>query len=178
MKIAPLLATAAGFALTSTLGLSAAGNPGTDNGNRHASGAEETIVISDDAERPAAPAPQENFTGEVIVKPLYSANETSPNSAGRVTFSAGARSDWHTHPAGQRLIITDGTGWVQEWNGERREFHTGDVVWIPEGVKHWHGATTDQVMTHIAVQDAVDGVAVTWMENVTNAQYLDRRNHH
>ncbi len=117
----------------------------------------------------------DRFTGSVRVQSLFSANEPSRSSGGQVTFQRGARSAWHTHPLGQVLIVTDGEGWIQQWGGPVQVMHKGDVVWIPPGVKHWHGATPTTAMTHIAVQEQVDGVAVNWLEKVTDEQYhLDK----
>jgi quercetin dioxygenase-like cupin family protein len=79
--------------------------------------------------------------------------------------------DWHSHPAGQTLIVTSGTGWVQEWGGQKQAIQPGDVVWTPPGVKHWHGATANEGMTHIAMQEHVDGKVVEWMEQVSSEQY-------
>ncbi len=92
-------------------------------------------------------------------------------SGGKVTFEAGARSAWHTHPFGQILIVTEGTGWIQQWGGPIEEIRKGDVIWIPAGVKHWHGATPNTAMTHIAIQEELNGKAVEWMEQVTDEQY-------
>lgn len=111
------------------------------------------------------------FTGVVHVQALFAPQGQSRTSGGQVTFEPGARSAWHTHPLGQVLIITDGTGWVQEWGGPVREMHKGDVVWIPAGVKHWHGATPTTSVTHIAIQEMENGSPVTWMEQVTDEQY-------
>jgi quercetin dioxygenase-like cupin family protein len=88
-----------------------------------------------------------------------------------VTFEAGARSAWHTHPFGQVLIVTEGTGWIQQWGGLLEEIRKGDCIWIPAGVKHWHGASPSTSMTHIAIQENLDGKAVEWMEKVTDEQY-------
>jgi quercetin dioxygenase-like cupin family protein len=111
------------------------------------------------------------FTGSVRVQSLFDPTEPSRTSAGAVTFQPGARSAWHTHPLGQILIVTDGVGWIQQWGGPVQVIRTGDVVWIPPGVKHWHGATPTTAMTHIAVQESLNGVAVNWLEQVTNEQY-------
>jgi quercetin dioxygenase-like cupin family protein len=89
----------------------------------------------------------------------------------QVTFAPGARTAWHSHPAGQILIVTSDFGWVQEWNGEKHQIRPGDVIWTPPGVKHWHGATAANGMTHIAIQENVDGKNVVWMEPVTAEQY-------
>jgi quercetin dioxygenase-like cupin family protein len=113
----------------------------------------------------------ERFTGDVQVRALFAPEGQSRTSGGQVTFQPGARSAWHTHPLGQILIITDGTGWIQEWGGPVREMHKGDVIWIPAGVKHWHGATPTTAVTHMAIQEIENGSAVTWMEQVTDQQY-------
>ena len=111
------------------------------------------------------------FTGSVQVQQLFPASDPSSTSGGRVTFEAGARSAWHTHPFGQVLIVTEGTGWIQQWGGSIEEIRKGDVIWIPAGVKHWHGATPNTSMTHIAIQEQLNGKAVEWMEKVTDEQY-------
>jgi len=111
------------------------------------------------------------FTGDVQVRALFAPEGQSRTSGGQVTFQPGARSARHTHPFGQILIITGGTGWIQEWGRPVREMHKGDVIWIPAGVKHWHGATPATAVTHIAIQETENGSAVTWMEQVTDEQY-------
>jgi 4-carboxymuconolactone decarboxylase len=111
------------------------------------------------------------FTGSVQVQQLFPANDPSRTSGGKVTFEAGARSAWHTHPFGQILIVTEGTGWIQQWEGPIEEIRKGDVIWIPAEVKHWHGATPNTAMTHIAIQEELNGKAVEWMEKVTDEQY-------
>ena len=111
------------------------------------------------------------FTGSVQVQQLFPAYDPSRTSGGKVTFEAGARSAWHTHPFGQILIVTEGTGWIQQWEGPIEEIRKGDLIWIPAGVKHWHGATPNTAMTHIAVQEELNGKAVEWMEKVTDEQY-------
>ncbi len=118
-----------------------------------------------------AKGPAERFTGSVAVQQLFGATPDTRASAGTVTFEPGARSVWHSHPAGQTLIVTAGTGWVQEWGSAKQEMRAGDVVWIPPGVKHWHGATATESVTHIAIQEAVNGSIATWMEHVTDEQY-------
>jgi 4-carboxymuconolactone decarboxylase len=115
--------------------------------------------------------PAQYFTGSVQVQQLFPAHDPSHTSGGKVTFEPGARSAWHTHPLGQILIVTQGTGWVQQWGGPIEEIRKGDVVWIPAGVKHWHGATANTAMTHIAIQEQLNGKAVEWMERVTDEQY-------
>jgi quercetin dioxygenase-like cupin family protein len=116
-------------------------------------------------------ASAEYFTGSVQVQELFPAYDPSRTSGGKVTFEPGARSAWHSHPLGQILIVTDGTGWIQQWGGPIEEIRKGDVIWIPAGVKHWHGATPSTTMTHIAIQEQVNGKAVEWMEKVTDEQY-------
>jgi quercetin dioxygenase-like cupin family protein len=121
--------------------------------------------------RPPAQGPADFFTGRVIIKPLFGANEHNNTSAGQVTFSPCARTAWHTHPAGQTLIVTSGTGRVQQWGGQKQQINPGDVVWTPPGVKHWHGAGTTGEMTHFAIQGSVDGRTVDWLEKVSDDQY-------
>jgi quercetin dioxygenase-like cupin family protein len=113
----------------------------------------------------------EYFTGTVRIDPLFQPQAPARTSAGSVTFEPGARSAWHTHPLGQTLLITAGCGWVQQDGGPVEEVHPGDVVWFPPGVKHWHGATPTTAMTHIAIQEAVDGKVGDWLEPVTDEQY-------
>ncbi|WP_297832944.1 cupin domain-containing protein [Pseudomonas sp.] len=112
-----------------------------------------------------------NFVGNARIDPLFAARAPSAVSAGAVTFQPGARSVWHTHPKGQMLVVTAGTGWVQQAGGEKVVIKPGDVIWTPPGVKHWHGATATTGMTHIAIQEVVDGKNVEWMEPVSEAQY-------
>jgi len=104
-------------------------------------------------------------------RPLFDASEHTHATGGLVTFEPGARTAWHTHPAGQTLIVTSGTGWVQESGGERRQIQPGDVIWIPPNVKHWHGATTTNRMSHIAITNVVDGRNVDWLEQVSDVEY-------
>lgn len=122
----------------------------------------------------ASAGPASNFTGRVMVEPLWPANERINASGAYVTFEPGARSAWHIHPAGQRLVVTVGTGLVQEWGQPIQEIHPGDVVWCPPGVKHWHGATPNSRMTHLAVSGTADGKAVEWKEKVSDEQYNAR----
>ena len=120
---------------------------------------------------PSSKAPGENFTGTVRRDPLIQSEAPGRVSTGLVTFEPGARTAWHTHPAGQILIITAGRGWVQREGGAREEVTPGDAVWIAAGEKHWHGATATTAMTHIAVTESVDGSAVTWLEHVADEDY-------
>jgi quercetin dioxygenase-like cupin family protein len=120
---------------------------------------------------PSAKGPSEYFTGSVRVDRLFQPHAPARTSAGHVTFEPGARSAWHTHPLGQTLIITSGCGWVQREGGPIEEVRPGDVVWFPPGEKHWHGASPTTGMTHIAIQEAVDGKVVAWLEHVSDEQY-------
>ena len=121
--------------------------------------------------RPSRPGPADWFTGAVRIDPLFQAPEPARVSGGHVTFEPGARTAWHTHPLGQTLIITSGLGWVQRKGGPVEEVRPGDVVWFPPGEKHWHGASASTAMTHIAVQEAIAGKNVDWLEKVSDAQY-------
>jgi quercetin dioxygenase-like cupin family protein len=120
---------------------------------------------------PSQDGPEQFFTGRVQVRPLFSASAPARMSCGCVTFDPAARSAWHTHPLGQTLIVTSGRGFVQSWGGPIREIRAGDVIWAPPGEKHWHGAARDSSMTHIAIQEALDGKNVDWMEKVTDEEY-------
>jgi quercetin dioxygenase-like cupin family protein/quinol monooxygenase YgiN len=131
-----------------------------------------TMTIQRSGSLPATVGPAANFTGPVTVVPLFQASEHRRASAASVSFAPNARSAWHSHPAGQTLIVTSGTGWVRQWGGVTQEIHVGDVVWTPPGVKHWHGATRTTAMTHTAMQESVDGKVVEWMEQVSDEQYL------
>jgi len=121
--------------------------------------------------QPSRQGPSEWFTGAVRIDPLHQPNEPARANVASVTFEPGARTAWHTHPLGQTLIVTAGVGWVQRWGGPKETIRPGDVVWFPPGEKHWHGATTSSGMTHIAIQEQLDGKAVEWMEHVTDEQY-------
>ena len=113
----------------------------------------------------------EYFTGSVRVDPLFTANESALFSGAYVTFEPGARSAWHIHPTGQRLIVTGGVGRTQEWGGPMEEIKAGDVIWCPPGIKHWHGASPTTALTHIAITGTVSDKSVEWMEKVTDEQY-------
>ena len=121
--------------------------------------------------QPSVKGPAEWFTGTVRIDPLFDAAEPGRVGGAGVTFEPGARTAWHTHPLGQTLIITAGCGRVQRWDGPIEEVHPGDVVWFPPGEKHWHGAAPTTAMSHIAIQEALDGKAVEWLEHVTDQQY-------
>jgi quercetin dioxygenase-like cupin family protein len=111
------------------------------------------------------------FTGTVRIEPLFQAPDPARVICARVTFEPGARTAWHTHPLGQTLIISAGCGLAQREDGPITEIRPGDVIWFPPGEKHWHGATTSTAMTHIAIQEQLDGTAVHWLEHVTDEQY-------
>ncbi|MCA9100618.1 MAG: cupin domain-containing protein [Planctomycetales bacterium] len=121
--------------------------------------------------QPSQTGPAEWFTGRTRVDPLFQASDPSRATAASVAFAAGARTAWHTHPLGQHLYVTSGVGWAQVEGGPIEEIRAGDVVWFPPGVKHWHGATPNDAMTHIAIQDAKDGSVVEWLEHVSDEQY-------
>jgi quercetin dioxygenase-like cupin family protein len=122
----------------------------------------------------SAVGPAEFFTGRARVDPVWPADRNINASGGLVTFEPGARSAWHTHPAGQRLVVMSGVGLTQEWGKPVQLIQPGDVVWCPPGVKHWHGAGPTTAMTHLAVTGTVDGKNVTWMEKVSDEQYHAR----
>jgi 4-carboxymuconolactone decarboxylase len=129
------------------------------------------ITITRSGSQPSSQAPAEHMTGSVRIEPLFNALDPSRVSGGKVTFEPGARTAWHTHPLGQALIVTAGTGWIQRWGGLIEEIRQGDVVWIPPRIKHWHGATATTSMTHIAIQEQLDSKTVEWMEKVSDEQY-------
>ena len=129
------------------------------------------MEIKQSGTQPSAKGPAEYFTGNVRVDPLFAAIEPSRVSAGLVTFEPGARTAWHTHPLGQTLLVISGCGWAQREGGPIEEIRPGDVVWFSPGEKHWHGATAKTAMTHIAIQEALDGKAVDWMDKVSDVQY-------
>jgi quercetin dioxygenase-like cupin family protein len=129
------------------------------------------IAITRSGSQPSSQGSPEYFSGSVRIEPLFQAKDPSRASGARVTFEAGARTAWHAHPLGQTLIVTAGTGWVQQWGGKVATIREGDVVWIPPGQKHWHGATATTRMTHIAIQEQLDGKVVEWVEKVSDEQY-------
>lgn len=120
---------------------------------------------------PSTIGPTGWFTGAVRIDPLFAAEAPGRAVGAHVTFEPGARTAWHTHPAGQTLIVTFGRGRVQREGGSVEEISAGDVVWFPAGEKHWHGAAPDTAMSHIAIQESIDGSAVTWMEQVADSDY-------
>ena len=121
--------------------------------------------------RPTRRAPKEYFTGTVWQDPIIATAAPARLASTRVAFEPGARTAWHTHPLGQTLIVTAGCGWAQREGGAIEEIHPGDVVWIAPGEKHWHGATPTTAMTHIAIQERLNGKAVDWLEHVSDEQY-------
>jgi len=133
--------------------------------------AEPELRIARAGTRTVNAAPAENFTGNVKVEMLFTPAGPDRASAGSVTFSPGARTAWHQHPLGQRLVVTAGVGRVQRWGGPVEEIRVGDVVEIPPNVKHWHGAAPDSAMTHIAITEQLDGKVADWLEKVSDEQY-------
>src|SRR5690349_13978274 len=131
----------------------------------------EAMEIRRNGAVPSRKGPAENFTGNVRIDPLFEASEPSRVSGASVSFEPGAHTAWHTHPLGQTLIVTSGLGWTQCWGGPVEEIRPGDVIRCPPGVKHWHGATPTAAMTHLAIQEALNGKVVDWMEHVSDAQY-------
>lgn len=121
--------------------------------------------------QPSVKGPAEWFTGTVRIDPLFQAIEPARTAGSSVCFEPGARTAWHTHPLGQTLIVTSGCGWAQREGGAIEEIRPGDVVWFPPGEKHWHGATATTAMTHIAIQEQLDGKMVEWLEKVSEEQY-------
>jgi quercetin dioxygenase-like cupin family protein len=121
--------------------------------------------------KPSGKGPADWFTGTVRIDPLFTAAAPARVGGAAVTFEPGARTAWHTHPLGQTLIVTSGVGWVQREGGPVEEIRPGDVVWFPPGEKHWHGATSRTAMTHIAIQETLEGKAVDWLEHVSDEQY-------
>ena len=121
--------------------------------------------------QPSSKGPTDWFTGTVRIDPLFQAQPPARASGANVTFEPGARTAWHTHPLGQVLVVTAGCGRAQPEGGPTEEIRPGDVVWFPPNEKHWHGAAPTTAMTHIAIQEALDGKVVDWMEKVTDEQY-------
>lgn len=134
----------------------------------------EKIKITRNGSTPSQQGSESYFTGNVRIDAPFSGTESARVGGATVTFEPGARTAWHTHPLGQTLIVTHGRGWLQEEGGEIRDMSVGDIVWIPEGVKHWHGATPENAMTHIAIAESLNGSPVEWLEKVTDAQYQKR----
>ncbi len=121
--------------------------------------------------QPSNKGPADWFTGQVRIDPLFSPNAARRSAAASVTFEPGARTAWHTHPLGQTLIVTAGLGLVQREGGPVEEIRPGDIIWFEPGERHWHGASPTVAMTHIAIQESLDGKVVDWMEHVSDNQY-------
>jgi len=134
-------------------------------------GEQDPITVTHVGSQPTSPGPEQNFTGSVFVDSRFQAAAPARVGGGIVTFAPGARTAWHTHPLGQTLIVTAGVGRVQKWGEPVQEIRPGDVVWIPSGVKHWHGASPTVGMSHIAIAESLDGKSVDWMEKLSNEQY-------
>ncbi|MDB5112290.1 MAG: Cupin domain protein [Mucilaginibacter sp.] len=129
------------------------------------------MEIKRNGSQPSGKGPAEYFTGSVRIDPLFSPPDPARVAMALVTFEPGARTVWHTHPLGQTLIVTTGSGWVQREGEAKQEIHQGDVVYFTPGEKHWHGATATTAMSHIAIQEKLNGSPVDWMEQVTEEQY-------
>lgn len=161
-----MLAATSGFAALTFAG-AAKGQPTTAPKR----GTIESMQITRNGSETSRKGQTEYFTGPVRIDPLFQAPDPARVSGASVTFEPGSRTAWHTHPLGQTLIITSGVGWVQREGGPIEEIRPGDVVWFPPGEKHWHGATATTAMTHIAIQEALNGKTVDWLEKVTDEQY-------
>ncbi len=127
--------------------------------------------ITRSGSQPSGKAPAEYFTGAVRIDPLFQAPDPARVVCASVTFEPGARTAWHSHPLGQTLVVTSGCGRIQRWGGPIEEIHPGDVIWFEPGEKHWHGATPTTAMTHLAIQERLDGSTGDWMEKVSDEQY-------
>jgi len=135
---------------------------------------EAKVIFTRNGSQPSIEGPDDWFTGRVRIDPIQlQPQEPSRLTSAIVTFEPGARTNWHTHPLGQLLIVTSGRGWTQCEGEPRVEINAGDTIWCPAGHKHWHGATSSTAMSHIAVQEMLDGKNVEWLEPVTDAQYGD-----
>ncbi|MCW2308901.1 (R)-mandelonitrile lyase [Rhodobium gokarnense] len=133
----------------------------------------QSMEVTRAGDREGFVGPADKFSGTAYIEPVFPNTDPFVVNAGKVTFLPGARSAWHTHPAGQMLVVTSGTGWVQERGQERQVMQAGDVVWCPPGVEHWHGATDKTAVSHIAVQQFKDGKNVVWGDLVTDAEYAE-----
>ena len=129
------------------------------------------MEIKRNGSQPSVRGPAEWFTGVVRIDPLFTAPHPARVACASVSFEPGARTHWHTHPLGQTLVVTAGVGWTQCEGGPVEEIRAGDVIWCPCQRRHWHGATATTAMTHIAIQEGLDGKMVDWMEPVTDDQY-------
>jgi len=163
-----MLAATGGFA---TLAAARSAVAETPTGNIRTERRDGTMEIKRSGSQPSGKGPADYFTGAVRIDPLFQAPDPARGRGASVTFEPGARTAWHTHPLGQTLIVTSGRGWAQVWGGLVEEIHPTDVVWFPPGEKHWHGATPTTAMTHVAIQEALNGKTVDWMEHVDDEQY-------
>jgi quercetin dioxygenase-like cupin family protein len=147
--------------------------PSLQSATRPAASSEhsQSMTITRNGSQPSSKGANQNFTGSVRIDPLFQPKGPSRTSGAYVTFEPGARTAWHTHPLGQILIVTAGTGWVQQEGGEKQEIRPGDVIRTPPGVKHWHGATVTTALTHISITESLEGKNVDWMEKVSDEQY-------
>lgn len=152
------LPTAAAIALSLGLSTASAAEPAP-------------IKVTRVGAQPSSAGAEQNFTGSVLVDSRFQAAAPARVGGGIVTFEPGARTAWHSHPLGQTLIVTAGLGRVQKWDDAVQEIRPGDVVWIPPGVKHWHGASPTVGMSHVAISESLDGKSVEWMEKVSKEQY-------
>jgi quercetin dioxygenase-like cupin family protein len=166
-----LLVLSAGCAPLTGTRTEATAEPGAS----HPSNEERSVMnITRAGSQPSGKGPADWFTGTVRIDPLFSAPAPARVAGAAVTFEPGARTAWHTHPLGQTLLVTAGFGLAQREGGPVEEIRPGDVVWFPPNEKHWHGASPTTAMTHIAIQEALDGKPVTWMEQVSDQQYAGR----
>jgi quercetin dioxygenase-like cupin family protein len=159
--------------LLSSIGAALLGFPAIARGQtaRAVQQKDSDMEITRAGSQPSTKGPADWFTGTVRIDPVFQPKEPARAAAASVTFEPGARTAWHTHPLGQRLIIVSGVGWVQTEGGQIEEVRPGDVVWFPPGLRHWHGAAEKTAMTHIAIQEVLNGKIVDWMEKVTDEQY-------
>jgi quercetin dioxygenase-like cupin family protein len=133
---------------------------------------EDAIKIIRAGEQASVFGSQNTFAGRVRIDQAFAGQAPAQLGGALVTFDPGARTAWHTHPLGQILIVTSGIGWVQEWEKPIREVRPGDIIWIPPNIKHWHGASSTVGMSHLAMAEKLDGISVSWMEQVSDDQYL------
>ena len=159
--------TAAGFSASALVSTVSAGTPTATSNQRE----EIHMEIKRAGSQPSARGPDEYFTGTVRIDPLFQANAPARTAGALVTFEPGARTAWHTHPLGQTLIVTAGYGRAQREGGPIEEIRPGDVVWFPPGERHWHGAAPSTALTHVAIQEALEGKVVEWLEHVSDEQY-------
>jgi quercetin dioxygenase-like cupin family protein len=169
--LAAVMIVAAGCIPRSGTGITTAA-PASPNSNH--TDTRQSMQITRAGTQPSGKGPADWFTGVVRIDPLFTAPAPASAAGAAVTFEPGARTAWHTHPLGQTLIVLFGRGLVQREGGPVEEIRSGDVVWIPPGERHWHGAAPTTAMTHLAIQEALDGKAVEWMEHVTDAQYNEK----